>query len=50
MTTMEDSMIQTALGSLPIWGADESILVTRNPSDPPSYQLTFQSKRGILIE
>lgn len=43
---MTEAMIQTALGELPIWGTGETVGVVRNPTTPPSYELTFDSKRG----
>lgn len=46
---MSDTLIQTALEALPIWGTGESIIVVRNPTTPPSYVLTFESKRGKYI-
>ena len=45
-TTATETMVATAVNALPVWGADESVMVVRLPTETATFEFTFSSKRG----
>lgn len=48
-TDMDETTIQDAINNLPVFGNEESVTVSRLELATPTFQVTFESKRGILI-
>lgn len=46
---MDETTIQNAINDLPVFGSEESVTVSRLELATPTFQVTFESKRGILI-
>ena len=47
----DETVVEPAMNSLPVFGDDESITVVRNPSSSAgaSFTFTFESRRGELM-
>ncbi|XP_053372863.1 fibrocystin-L-like [Mercenaria mercenaria] len=45
-TNMADTAIKDAINSLPVFGSEESVSVTRQAAATPTFQISFDSKRG----
>lgn len=47
---MDPTRIQEALQALPVFGSEESVILSRLPVETPTFEVTFVSKRGIIYK